>query len=170
MEAVREFIGEGRSGAVLSECRTYRYSLWRRWSDDEGRLCCFIGLNPSTADETEDDPTIRRCVGFAKRFGCVGLVMANLFAFRATHPEDMLAAIDPAGPENDQALKQIAAVCHPVICAWGVHGNRGYRDFRTKSMLRPLATLYHLGLTKGGHPKHPLYLKSDTELIKWESK
>src|SRR4051812_29172166 len=78
------------SGAELSPCRRYRYELWRKW--DEGEVCCFIGLNPSTADETTDDATIRKCRKYAKRWGFAGMLMLNVFAFRATNPADMKAA------------------------------------------------------------------------------
>ncbi len=95
------------SGATFSQCRTWRYALWRRWDSSKSPLI-VIGLNPSTADERQDDPTIRRCINLAKREGCGSYVMLNLFAFRARDPKVMKAHAEPIGPENDVA---IAAWC-----------------------------------------------------------
>ena len=149
------------SGAVISACGRYRYRLWRRWSD--GPTCVFIMLNPSTADAESDDPTIRRCIGFAKREGCGGLVVANLFAFRATSPRDMMAADDPVGPENDNHLRWCADLATgPVIAGWGAHGSFRGRDAAVRRMLDGKAM--HLGLTAAGQPRHPLYLKGDAIL------
>jgi hypothetical protein len=149
-------------GATFSPCRTWRYSLTRRWAHD-GPLLMVIGLNPSTADETQDDPTIRRCIGFAKREGMTGLVMANLFAFRATDPRTMRRADDPIGPDNDMWLSMLRDLCDLRLAAWGVHGH--YRDRARDVMERGLLShVYCLGLTKGGTPRHPLYLAADTPL------
>lgn len=155
---------ETRTGARLSDCRKYRYMLWRQWGDQFGPMVNFIGLNPSTADETEDDPTIRRCIGFAKRMGAASMVMTNLFALRATDPKDMKAAMDPVGPDNDPTLKRIAG-CGQTIACWGVHGAFQFRGTLVVQMLR-CHGLWCFGTTKAGHPKHPLYLKSDTELVR----
>lgn len=149
-------------GATFSECRTYRWILWRKW-DDALPPCVFIGLNPSTADETEDDPTIRRCVGFAQSWGLGGLVMLNAFAFRATDPKVMMAAGDPVGEANDRtiALVTYAASCQRgrIIAAWGAH----CPDERQREVCRQVnGELYCLGRTKSGKPKHPLYLRADT--------
>lgn len=148
--------------ATLSACRTYRYALWRRWG--RGDYAMFIGLNPSTADETNDDPTIRRCIGFARAWGYDALCMANLFAFRATQPADMKKAADPVGPENDQALLYLAAGAGIVVAAWGAHGTFKGRD---QSVRRLLPGLHYLRLTKDGHPGHPLYLPADLKPQRW---
>ena len=154
------------SRAVFSEDRVYRYELWRRWGG--GDVVVFIGLNPSTADESMNDPTIRRCIGFAKDWGYGGLCMLNLFAFRATDPAVMKAADDPVGPQNDETLMRIAGAFrttgeHPlVIAAWGVHGEH---DARARKVMEWLPNLSCLGLTKDGHPKHPLYLKRDVKPV-----
>lgn len=165
------FIGDGPTGAVLDETRAYRYSLWRRWHEccAPSLMCAFVGLNPSTADETADDPTIRRCIGFAKRWGFGGLVMLNIFAFRATDPKDMKASRDPVGPLNDEALRSVAAVVGRVVCCWGAHGSHKLRGSLVKFALKTTAkrAVYHLGLSNGGHPKHPLYLSAETEPIRW---
>lgn len=115
----------------------------------------FVGLNPSTADETLDDPTIRRCVGFAKDWGYSGLCMTNLFAFRATDPAKMLAAPDPVGPDNDKVLQELAQNAGVVVAAWGTHGAHLKRDAHVRSLLPRLHCLW---LTKAGFPGHPLYL------------
>lgn len=142
--------------AVLSPCRKFRYELWRRWSD--APACVFVGLNPSTADETNDDPTIRKCVGYAKRWGYGSLCMVNLFAFRATQPKDMLAAADPIGPENDATLKRLATDAGIIIAAWGNHGGHLGRD---KAVMAMLPELHCLKRNKDGSPAHPLYLRGD---------
>lgn len=115
------------TGAVFSPCRKYRYTLWRIWNKDLPS-CLFVGLNPSTADETENDHTIRRCIGFTRDWGYGGLYMANLFAFRATDPAEMKASPDPIDPENDTWLKKLSKHTEITICAWGVHGAFMDRD------------------------------------------
>ena len=124
----------------------------------------FIGLNPSTADETNDDPTIRRCVNFAKSWGYGALCMTNLFAFRATKPEVMKQQKDPIGEKNNHYIKKFARGAGVVIAAWGVHGSFWARDHEVKLML---PRLHHLGLTKHGDPRHPLYLKKDLSPVIW---
>ncbi|SFI15082.1 DUF1643 domain-containing protein [Albimonas pacifica] len=152
---------EPASGAVISDCGLYRYRLWRRWG--AGPTCVFIMLNPSTADAKQDDPTIRRCIGFAKREGCGGLVVANLFAYRATSPKDMKAASDPVGPKNDEHLRWCADLATgPVIAGWGTHGSFMGRAAVVRRMLS--GRISHLGLTAAGEPRHPLYLKGDAIL------
>ena len=119
----------------------------------------FVGLNPSTADETIDDPTIRRCRGFAKDWGYGSLCMTNLFAFRATEPSEMKRVGQPVGEDNDLTLRKLAAGAGIVIAAWGVHGV--YRS-RNRIVKRLIPKLYCLGKTKDGHPKHPLYLPKNS--------
>ena len=148
---------------IFSPCRTYRYALWREWIGGEG-YAMFVGLNPSTADETQDDPTIRRCIAFAKAWGYAGLCMTNLFAFRATQPEDMKAANDPVGPENDAHLKALAEGAGVIVAAWGVHGTYGGRHNAVRAML---PELHCLALTKDGHPGHPLYLPASLRPVAW---
>ena len=150
-----------KCSAQISKDGKYRYDLWRTW-DDKKPYCMFIGLNPSTADAVEDDPTIRRCIRFAKDWGYGGLVMANLFAFRATKPEDMKKAEDPIGEENDDHLELLAQHAGKVVASWGVNGTHHNRD---KEVMTLLGSLSCLGVTKAGHPKHPLYLKADTTLV-----
>lgn len=141
---------------IFSPCRTYRYSLWRECIGGEG-YAMFVGLNPSTADETQDDPTIRRCIAFAKAWGYAGLCMTNLFAFRATDPKDMKAAADPVGPDNNKHIGILAQRAGVVVAAWGANGTHLGRDAEVLAMLDQ--ALHCLALTKDGHPCHPLYLK-----------
>lgn len=144
--------------AVFSHDRRYRYELWRQW---EGRgFCCFIGLNPSTADENTDDPTIRRCIGFARQWGYGGLCMLNLFAFRATDPELMKREPEPIGVSNNATLARICSEASVVVAAWGVHGAHMGRGLE---VMRGILNLHCLGLTKDGFPKHPLYLPKDAK-------
>lgn len=150
---------------VFSPCRTYRYTLWREWIGGSG-YAMFVGLNPSTADETMDDPTIRRCIAFAKAWGYAGICMTNLFAFRATDPRIMKSAVDPVGPENNRYLIELSERAGVVVAAWGAHGVHLSRDLAVKAML---PSLHYLRLTKGGHPGHPLYLPGTLEPIQMET-
>jgi hypothetical protein len=146
--------------ATISPCGLYRYDLIRRWPSPGGMLVNFIGLNPSTADAEQDDPTIRKCCEFARRWGYDGIVMTNLFAFRATDPRAMRQAVDPVGPENNARLLHWSRVAALVVVAWGNHGAFRDRGNLVTSLLNPPA--YCLRLTKAGQPEHPLYLPYST--------
>ncbi|MER9706091.1 DUF1643 domain-containing protein [Mesorhizobium sp. M0204] len=151
----------GFEPATFSPCRTWRYRLERRWAP--GPKAAFILLNPSTADETKDDPTIRRCIGFAKAWGFGGLVLGNIFALRSTDPRGLYSHADPVGPGNDAALFAIAREADKVICGWGTHGalyRRG--DMVRLALLHKGATPLALKVTAGGFPGHPLYISADT--------
>ena len=151
------------STATFSPCGLYRYTLGRRWGN--GDLSCWLMLNPSTADESQDDPTIRRCIGFSKAWGYGGLTVVNIFAFRATDPDDMRKADDPVGPGNDAAIVEAAGRAAVVVAAWGVHGTFRERGRNVARLLRDNGvTLQCLGTTKDGHPKHPLYVAAATPL------
>lgn len=163
-----QFVGDGPCGAVFDDgLRRYRYSLWRRWRDDcePSEMVAFIGLNPSTADESQDDPTIRRCIGFAKSWGFGGLVMLNLFAFRDTDPRGMKLERHPVGPWNDETIRRVCQVCGRTVCCWGHHGQFRFRSSEVRLIVRQFG--WHFGLTTNGEPKHPLYLKADSKLIRW---
>jgi hypothetical protein len=165
---VTERVGEGdrQSGAIFSADQRYRYVLWRVWGESARRLV-VIGLNPSTADAPADDPTIRRLVAFAKGFRRDGLVMLNLFAFRATRPSLMLAADDPIGPDNDRYLDECTRGMQDiVVVAWGAIGAVRGRDREVAGRLR-LCSPMCFGVTKSGQPRHPLYLKADTPLVRF---
>lgn len=127
-------------------------------------MVMFIGLNPSTADETLDDPTIRRCIGYAKDWGYGGLLMTNIFAYRSTDPRGLLTVEDPIGPDNDKALLKCFLEVDLAIAAWGVHGTLVERDKRVRELLAPL---HYLRLTKAGHPAHPLYLPKALKPMLW---
>lgn len=131
-------------GAVFSPCRVWCYTLTRRW-DMTAPPAMFIGLNPSTADEFNNDPTVRRCLGFAKQWGYDGLIMTNIFAYRATDPRVMKAAEDPVGPENDAWLKKMGEEAAIVVAAWGVHGPFGGRG---DQVLKLIPGLHCLGVTE----------------------
>jgi hypothetical protein len=124
----------------------------------------FVGLNPSTADEKTDDPTLRRCIDYASAWGFGGVCMTNLFAFRATKPADMKAAADPVGPQNDRHLRRVAKRAGVVVAAWGAHGRYLGRDLKVFAILR---SLHYLKFTKRGLPRHPLYLPKGLEPIAW---
>lgn len=169
--------------ADLSDCLRYRYSL-RRWWDDSLPWCCWIMLNPSTADAAKDDPTIKRCIKFSQRWGCGGLFVVNLFAWRATDPRQLLSAADPVGPKNDWSIKTWAEQCQgPLVAAWGAGGrlcatgNDGVYDRRDRAVTRLLSgvRLQCLGTTKDGYPKHPLArgrqrIPDDQTLVPYEWK
>ena len=158
--------------ADLSLCKRYRYSLYRELDIDEGdtETITWMMLNPSTADALEDDPTIRRCMGFSARWGFAHMYVINVFAYRATSPADMRAAIDPHGPENDHWIKKRTdpSEVGTVVFAWGTHGSHldiGPRMEKWVKELRKDKGCSILGRTKEGHPKHPLYLANHTMLL-----
>lgn len=162
--------------AILSPCGTYRYRLDRSWEEGTGKVA-FVMLNPSTADAEIDDPTIKRCVAFAKGWGYKGLIVGNLFGYRATDPKELERVASQAGggglglavgPENPRMIAGIVRDAALVVCAWGAHGTlhgaggymRGHLSFGAK---KP----HYLRLTKDGHPGHPLYLPSDLKPQEW---
>jgi len=164
--------GDVRREAVLSEDLLYRYSLVRRWATED-RPATFIMLNPSTADDAVDDPTIRRCVGFARRLKCAGLVVVNLYAFRATKPADLWRATDPVGPDNATYLSLVARrsarTGAPLIAAWGANAKPSRVEAVCDLIASHGAPLKALGLTKAGAPRHPLYLRSDSPLSDYKA-
>jgi hypothetical protein len=152
--------------ATFSDDRRYRYTLTRSWSM-VGPYLVVIGLNPSTADETVDDPTIRRCIGFAKRERMSGLIMVNLFALRATDPRAMMADPDPIGPENDAVLQRETDRRDGsiVLAAWGVNGSHMGRAIAAWTKITAL--MHCLGVTRDGNPRHPLYVRADAPLLQF---
>lgn len=148
--------------AMISDCGRYRYALSVLW--DAGlEPCMFVMLNPSTADAFVDDPTLRRCKAFARGWGKGGVLIGNLFAFRATNPADLYDAPDPVGPANDAALLWMAKAARLRVYAWGAWPDAAGRAGQVKALLADRAPR-HLGLTATGAPRHPLYLPKDTEL------
>lgn len=150
-------------GATFSTCRKYRYTLWRIWDKTKG-IVVFICLNPSTADEIKNDPTVRRCINFAEFWGYGGFVMLNIFAFRATNPKDMFSAEDPVGEHNDHHIKIWTDKASLVVLAWG---NGGLFKSRCVEVLKYLKRPYCLAQTKQGQPAHPLYLKKDLMPVRY---
>jgi hypothetical protein len=149
--------GDAASEAVYSGCEAYRYSLTRVWG--AGPKLGFVLLNPSTATEVQNDPTVERCERRARALGFGAFRVVNIFAFRATDPQDMRAAADPIGAGNDAALLEALGWADQVVCGWGGHGAHLGRGAAVEALLRQAARpLFHLGLTKGGQPKHPLYI------------
>ena len=146
-----------KKDAILSEDRKYRYVLSRIW-DESKPLVVIIGLNPSTADEKDDDNTIKKCINFSKNWGYGGLYMLNLFAFRATAPSDMFNASSPIGEENSKYIEKYSKLSDKVICAWGNNGN--FKN-RSKEVLLNIENKFYLKLNKSGEPAHPLYLSKD---------
>lgn len=160
------------SMAVFSPCERYRYVLSRCWegkvTEAVGRLPVFLMLNPSTADEMANDPTVERCQRRAKAMGYPGLIVLNLFAFRATSPKDMRAQHDPAGPRNDEMIETWTREAPLVICAWGNHGAHLGRSKQVKNLLREAGiTLYYLEMNGTGEPKHPLYVGYEHQPKEW---
>ncbi len=149
------------TGAIFSPCRNYRYLLWRTWDKSRAPVL-FIGLNPSTADEQHNDPTIRRCTGFAQRWGYGGAYVTNLFAWRTSYPHILKTVPEPVGKETDDWILQISQQTHCVVGCWGNHGGWGDRH---RSVLSLLPRLYCLKITKQGYPAHPLYLPSTLKPI-----
>lgn len=171
--ADRESLLEAR--ATFSPCRRWRYSLTREIADpqfgcldedERGGTLTFVGLNPSTADETTDDPTIRRCVRFARDWGFDRLKMMNLYALRSTDPRGLWLADDPVGPENDHALSLAFGGSERIIVAWGANAR--------PDRLASFAETFHgwpfwaLGLTKDGAPRHPLYMRADVQPVPYD--
>ena len=172
---------------MFSECRNYRYHLERKWSAFEP-IMIFAMLNPSTADAFSDDPTIRRCIGFAKRWGYGGVGILNLYALRSTDPAQLLKAEDPEGPDNAEYWQQQITdtstynwdrfrrrqVC--VVCAWGAHPAARRKAPAYIDLLKRQgqnAALWCMGTTKDGLPRHPLYMPGNSRLCpypaKWEA-
>jgi len=150
--------------AVLSTDRVYRYQLTRSWVADP-RWIRFVMLNPSKADEVDDDPTIRRCVGFAKVWGYGGVVVHNLFALRATDPQELRTHPDPVGPGNARFLRGVwEPVAAVTVCAWGAHPLARGPGQAAVGLLAESSELVCLGLTNRGAPRHPLYLPGNAAL------
>lgn len=165
--------------AEVSECGRYRWWLRRSWSlrnaDGTHRIgrgvVSFIMLNPSTADALQDDPTIRRCIGFAKSWGFNTLSVRNLFPWRATDPKELLKAEDAAGGDRGDTELTSALTADMVVVAWGanVPFKRDVEIMDIFSTVAPMVPIYCLGKTKNGSPRHPLYVKADQQPIPFNS-
>ena len=146
--------GDMLGSAVFSACGRWRYRLTRQWNS--GPQVVFIGLNPSTADAMLDDPTIRRCMDFARSWGFHGLTMINAFAFRSTDPRQLLATPDPIGPQNNRIIRNTCRNASLIIAAWGNH----CPVERQTELQKLTGPLYCIAQNSNGQPAHPLYLKS----------
>ena len=156
-----------KSTAVYSNCELYRYSLTRSW-DSSAKKVLFIMLNPSTATEIQNDPTVERCERRAKALGYGAFKVCNIFAYRSTDPKIMRLQKDPIGPENDKIIIKSANWSNNIICAWGTNGCHLNRGKKIEALLRAKNfTLTHLGLSKDGHPKHPLYISYKVSPENW---
>ncbi len=153
-----------QSGAIFDHSSTYRYLLWRSWS--QSPKVGFVMLNPSQADATLNDPTIRRCIGFAQSWGYGGLEVVNLFAYRTKSPAHLQQIKDPIGADNDRYLLTLAKRVDTIVLAWGNAGTLKGRDRAVMQQLNSQQNVFCLGITKTGQPRHPLYLKRDTLLTK----
>ena len=159
--------GDAPSTAVYSDCERYRYMLTRVW-DQDGHRVLFIMLNPSTATEVQNDPTVERCERRARALGFGAFRVLNIFAWRDTDPRNMRAAAEPVGPDNDAAIRDSVPWADQIIAAWGTHGAHLNRGAQVESMLRACGRpIYHLGLSQAGHPKHPLYIAYAQQPILW---
>jgi len=151
------------SSARYSPCEIYRYTLQRVW-EPEKPLVSFIGLNPSTATEVENDPTVRRCIGYALAWGYGGMRMLNAFGLRSTDPRGLKQIDDPVGPENDRWLRDMTKDVALTVACWGVHAEWNGRHQQILKLMRTAnRTIHCLGVTLAGYPKHPLYLKSSLQ-------
>ena len=158
---------DAASTAVYSPCEKYRYTLTRIW-DPERAKAAFVMLNPSTATEVQNDPTVERCERRARTLGFGAFRVCNIFAWRDTDPRKMRAAADPVGPKNDAAIRDACFWAGTIVCAWGTHGAHLDRGAAVERLMRATQKpLFHLGLTKDGHPKHPLYIAYTQQPVAW---
>lgn len=157
------------SGAEFSPCGLYRYSLWRQWGPADSPPAMFLMLNPSTADETQNDPTVERCQRRAREMGYGGLLVGNIFALRSTDPGALYCWDDPQGPDNNVAILKMAKRAGIVICAWGAHGRLRGRGKQVHAILKAAGvTPHYLILNKDGTPKHPLYISYSVRPKEWK--
>lgn len=154
------------SQAIYSDSEEHRYVLKRAWND-QGKRMMFIGLNPSTATEIVNDPTITRVIGYAKREGFGSVSICNIFSFRATLPSDLKKSGDPIGKETDNLMIREAEDSDVILLGWGNHASFMDRGKKVRELLKPFKEkTFCLGLTKSAEPKHPLYLRKDAEFMK----
>jgi hypothetical protein len=155
------------SGATFSEDRRFRYLLWRTFG--EGPAVAYVLLNPSTADEARNDPTVERCVRRGLTMDYAKVLVTNIFALRSTDPGELYRAQDPVGPENDRAIVQATRRAHLVICGWGNHGEFRGRGSEVLKLLQAAGVAPHcLTVTRSGQPGHPLYVGYNVQPRRWE--
>jgi hypothetical protein len=152
------------SSAIFDPSGCFRYLLVRQWNESKPSMC-WVLMNPSTADAAKDDPTIRRCMAFARSWGYGRMEVVNLFAFRATSPREMMREMYPEGPANDAYIRAAAERAQRVVVGWGTHG--GFRS-RDREVLSLIGSVETLGVTKDGFPRHPLYVRSEAVLERFD--
>ncbi len=167
----KSFMNMNIDGALFSEDRVYRYLLARKLSYEKS-TCLFIMLNPSTADETKNDPTVTRCINYARHWGFGRLKVCNIFPYRATDPKELYHHEYPHGVDhhwlNNDHIKQAIYHADRIVCAWGNHGTLQGRGLEVKQMVLDADKLpLVFNITQRGQPIHPLYQKADAELITW---
>ncbi len=159
---------DAASTAVYSDCEHYRYALTRVW-DVSAPKALFVMLNPSTATERQNDPTVERCERRARALRFGSFRVCNIFAWRDTDPKKMRKAADPVGPENDTNILDGCFWADTIVCAWGTHGAFQDRGPEVARLIgRTGRPMHHLGLSKFGHPKHPLYISYETQPMPWD--
>lgn len=156
-------VEQAARSAILSPCGRYRYSLTRQWRA-AGQTALWVMLNPSTADATHDDNTIRAITRITQAWGYRGFMVGNVYALRSRNPAALWAVDDPVGPDNARHLHDMAVSAHRIIAAWGAHADRADAD-PIADMLAIYGDVWCLGLNKNGSPKHPLFLRTDTERV-----
>lgn len=166
------FGDDNESSATISECGLYRYDLMRTWVEFHPRIrrVAFVMLNPSTADSMKPDPTMTRCLRYAKDWGFESLVIVNLFSLRSTDPDELQRAADPVGPENDKYIRRWVSDSELVVCGWGAHPFARRRIDHVLGLIRESGKVPHcLARTKEGHPGHPLFLRKDLKPVPMEA-
>lgn len=155
------------AGAMFDDTGKYRYLLWRTWDEGKRNPAVFIMLNPSTANAEDDDPTIRRCIGFAKDWGYTGLKVVNLFGLVSSDPKKLATETDPIGPENDYVILSRVPHAGIIIAAWGAFKEAKTRSIQVLNAVQSVSRspIYCLGMSKDGSPKHPLYIRADTKPV-----
>ena len=151
------------NGADFSRCRKYRYTLWRTWNESKPKVM-FLGLNPSTADEVKNDPTVTRCIKYSQKWGYGGMYMMNIFAFRTTYPIELKKAKEPIGKDNNKWILTISKKVDLCIAAWGNDGLYLNRSDKIKELV---PNLHCLKINSCGEPAHPLYLKANLKPIRF---
>ena len=158
----------GADVAVFSPCERYRYSLRRRIGEGDRAVVCVM-LNPSRADAFHNDPTVARCCRYAERWGFGWMEVVNIFGLRSTDPRGLRDVEDPVGPGNQQAILDAVRRADLVVCGWGVHGAYRDRGRDVAALIRRHTVPHVLGLTRDGHPRHPLYMRADLDPVRWEA-
>ena len=159
--------GQVEISVIYSKCKTYRYSLTKDWNK-KGKRLLFILLNPSTATEKQNDPTIERCERRSRLMNYGAFRVCNLFAFRTKSPKIMKNQKDPIGPHNDKIISQSIMWADDILCAWGIHGKYLNRSLKLESLLKSQNyQIFHLGLTKDKSPRHPLYITYKKAFERW---